>query len=106
MRAQPFTLAVLDVLAHDFIYFDPPYDGGFTTYTGEGFSTEKQEELAGVFSELSAHRGVKLMLSNANTPLIRKLYKHFNITKIMAPRSINSNGAGRNKVSELVIRNY
>lgn len=90
----------------DFIYFDPPYDGGFTTYTGDGFCSKKQKRLAEVFSDLSTEREVKLMLSNANTPLIRKLYKHFNISKIMAPRSINSDGAGRNKVSELVIRNY
>ena len=106
IRGQAFDLMLLNIQENDFMYLDPPYDGSFTAYTGKGFAVEKQKLLAALFADVSSLRGAKLMLSNANTPLIRKLYKHFNITKIMAPRSINSNGAGRNKVSELVIRNY
>lgn len=103
---QSFEKTATEVQTGDFVYFDPPYDGAFTTYTREGFTKVAQKRLADMFAELSRQRDVKLMLSNANTPLIRKLYGGFNISKILAPRSINRDGAGRKKVSELVIRNY
>ena len=46
------------------------------------------------------------MLSNHNTKLVNELYKEFNINVIEAKRNINSNGAKRGKVEEVIITNY
>ena len=46
------------------------------------------------------------MLSNSDVPFIRELYRDFHISTIEAARAINSNGAGRGKISEVVVRNY
>jgi DNA adenine methylase len=46
------------------------------------------------------------MLSNSDTPLIRKLYADFRIDRVLASRSINSKGNRRGKIAELIIRNY
>lgn len=92
----------------DFVYIDPPYDqinSSFTSYTEEGFNHDEQRRLAKVFKELD-QRGVKVMLSNHNTPLIRELYKDYNFHIIEAKRNINANGKKRGKVEEVIITNY
>jgi DNA adenine methylase len=91
----------------DFVYFDPPYvplntTSSFTSYTKENFGLKDQEELAETFAELAA-RGVKVLLSNSDTPLVRDLYKEFKQHSILAPRAINSKPDRRQKVSELLI---
>ncbi|MDF2693584.1 MAG: llaDCHIA, partial [Labilithrix sp.] len=65
----------------------------------------EQRKLAKVFAKL-AKRGVKVMLSNSETPLVRELYGEFRIEKVFATRSVNSNAAGRGKLIEVVVRNY
>ncbi len=105
-----YELAVSKAKQGDFIYFDPPYaplniTSSFTSYQAEGFTANNQEKLRDVFAEL-AGRGCKIMLSNSNTPLIRELYKKFNIHEIQAARSINSVGSGRSKITELLITSY
>jgi DNA adenine methylase len=94
----------------DFVYFDPPYQpltktSSFTTYSRNGFKEEDQERLSETFRDL-AGRGVYVMLSNSDTPLIRKLYKDFKPERVYASRSINSKGNKRGKISELVVRSY
>ena len=51
-------------------------------------------------------RGVSVMLSNSNTPLIRKLYSKYKIEEVQARRSINSKASKRGAISELIVRNY
>ena len=93
----------------DFVYMDPPYipvsSTSFVDYCKNGFGMDRQEELAGCFRDLT-ERGVKCVLSNADVEWIRETYKDFNIFEVMAKRSINSNGAGRGKVGELIVRNW
>lgn len=92
----------------DFVYIDPPYDqvnSSFTSYTEEGFGRDEQIRLAKVFGELT-ERGVKVMLSNHNTPFINELYKDYSIHVIEAKRNINANGKKRGKVEEVIITNY
>lgn len=94
----------------DFIYFDPPYDpitktSSFTSYTAAKFGEEEQTHLANVYKELT-DRGCMVMLSNSDTPLIRELYKDFDIKEVQASRAINSNPNGRGKITELLIINY
>jgi len=91
----------------DFVYFDPPYHplsatSSFTAYDRNGFTADDQRGLRDVFAEL-ARRGVSVMLSNSDTPLIRELYAGFNIDRVYASRSINSKGNRRGKIAELIV---
>jgi DNA adenine methylase len=89
----------------DFVYFDPPYDKTFASYTKDGFGRADQERLVEVFKALDK-KGVKVLLSNSDTEFIRERYKGFIIDEVKAARAINSDGNGRGKVVELVVRNY
>jgi DNA adenine methylase len=95
--------------ADDFVYLDPPYDpikkGSFTSYSKSSFGKKEQKKLA-ARSRILADRGVKIMVSNSDTPFIRDLYQGFNIHEVLARRSINSNGADRGAVKELIITSY
>ncbi|MDO5040111.1 DpnII family type II restriction endonuclease [Clostridium sp.] len=99
-----------------FVYFDPPYRpvtiGGFSAYNKGGFNDDSQQELANFYTKLS-ELGAKLMLSNSdprilnkNDDFFEKMYKSFNIQRIYANRFINSKGADRGGISELLITNY
>ncbi len=91
----------------DFIYIDPPYDATFTNYLAGGFHKNSQEELRDVANEWAA-QGSRVMISNSDTALIRKLYSgpKWHINEVKAGRMINSDPKGRKAVVELVIRNY
>lgn len=97
----------------DFIYFDPPYypvskTASFTSYTADAFLEKEQTELRDTFVELHK-RGCFVMLSNSDTPFINKLYsgiKGVKVSKVSAGRAINSNGAKRGKISEVLVTNY
>ena len=87
-----------------FIFIDPPYDESFTDYTGNGFVQTEQARVANMFKKLS-DKGCYCMLTNHDTPLIRELYKDYNIKVIDVRRSINRNGNDR-KGKEVIITNY
>ncbi len=94
----------------DFVYFDPPYDpvsktSDFTSYSAGRFGQKQQEQLADLFGALSA-RGVYVMLSNSDTPLVNKLYAKHRIEKVAASRSINSKGEKRGPVGEVIVVGY
>jgi DNA adenine methylase len=94
----------------DFVYFDPPYvpisqTASFTSYAAGGFGLNEHARLATVFTEL-ARKGTYVMLSNSDTPEVRELYAGFEMDRLLASRSINSNGARRGKIGELLVRNY
>jgi DNA adenine methylase len=110
LEVKDFKRVAADALAGDFVYFDPPYvpvsdTSDFTSYAPGGFSLGDQEALRDTFLALT-HKGVYAMLSNSDAPAVRKLYKGFSIHKVSASRSVNSKGAGRGKVAEVVVRNY
>lgn len=92
----------------DLVYFDPPYhpispSSSFTSYHRTGFGPEDQEALRDVFAGL-ARRGVHVLLSNSDTPLIRDLYAGFRVDRVWAGRPINSRGDRRGKVAEVIVR--
>lgn len=101
----------------DFVYFDPPYypvskTSSFTSYTKESFLEKEQIELRDIFVELTK-RGCFVMLSNSDTPFINKIYSEINIknklitiNKVYAGRAINSDGAKRGKITEVLVTNY
>ena len=95
----------------DFVYFDPPYhptgSGSFTKYTKQDFSEKDQARLRAF--ALKLHRqGVKVMISNSDTPFIRGLYRAstWHIATIQAPRLVNCKPDGRGAVNELIITSY
>ncbi|HEV2391626.1 MAG TPA: DNA adenine methylase [Verrucomicrobiae bacterium] len=107
LAVQDFRNTMEEAGAGDFIYIDPPYapvspTASFTSYTREEFGLEAQRELAGLFAG-GARRGVRLMLSNSDTPFIRELYGDFVIHTVRARRAINSNGLKRGEINEVVI---
>lgn len=102
-----FVAAEKRVNPGDFCYFDPPYvpasaSANFTSYTADGFGHEEQQALASLARRMRA-RGVRVMLSNADVPLVRSLYHDFTIDTIMAARAINCDGGKRGKVAEVLI---
>ena len=95
---------VIGAAAESFIFIDSPYDNSFTDYSKESFGYEDHVRLAKTFKELS-DKGCYCMLTNHDTPLIRDLYKDYNIKVIDVRRSINRNGNDR-KGKEVIITNY
>ena len=115
-RARLYDKHYSDVLSRakegDLVYMDPPYSPAsttakFTQYTNGGFGDDDQAELCSVFEELTA-RGCKVILSNSDTPFIRKLYwRHMRqAVHVEAARAINCNAAKRKGHTELLIRNF
>jgi len=92
----------------DVVYFDPPYQpvsatSSFTAYHRDGFGPADQERLRDLFATL-ARRGVHVLLSNSDTPLVQRLYRGFAIDRVYATRAINSRADKRGKVAELIVR--
>lgn len=111
LEQTDFTTACAAANAGDLVYLDPPYHplsptSNFTSYTDSDFGEDEQRALAEVFVDLT-DRGVFALLSNSDHPLIRDLYARpgLHTTQVTATRSINSNGSGRGRVSELLITN-
>jgi len=100
-----------------FIYMDPPYrplnkTSNFKDYSKEDFNDDTQVRLCKFYEKLS-QKGAKLMESNSDPKNTNEddeffddLYKNYRIERVYAPRSINSKGTGRGKISELLIMNY
>jgi DNA adenine methylase len=90
----------------DFVYCDPPYvpvtNGSFTSYTSSGFGPDDQADLAAGVKVLT-DRGAHVLLSNAGTNEVRKLYEGWTIEEVAARRNVNSNGAKRGEVVEYLI---
>ncbi len=102
-----FTKATARAGEGDFVYFDPPYvpvskTADFTSYAAGGFGPEDQARLVAEIRRLRTV-GARVMLSNADTPETRALYKGFRMDEVEAPRPINSNKKKRGLARELVV---
>jgi DNA adenine methylase len=102
-----FERVVKSAEAGDLVYCDPPYvpasaSSDFTRYTKDGFGPKDQERLRDCALRLKK-LGVHVILSNADVPFVRKLYKGFNIRAVKAVRAINSKGGSRGAVGEVII---
>ncbi len=91
----------------DFVYFDPPYvpvskSASFTAYAKNGFGVKEQERLVAEFARLSK-KGVRAVLSNADTDGTRELYGAFEKHSIGVRRSINSSATKRGPAPELIV---
>lgn len=92
----------------DVVYFDPPYvplslTASFTEYQPGGFGLNEQRRLASLVRRL-ADRGVGVLLSNSDTPVVHELYEGFKIDIVTAKRAINSKGDRRGPVTEVLVQ--
>ena len=104
-----FETACRGVSDGDFVYFDSPYvpvseTANFTSYTKDGFTWQDHERLAALFRRLDTV-GAKLMLSNHDTPFVRRLYDGFSIQSIPVKRLINRDAKKRTG-REVLVTNY
>lgn len=109
LGSGPYEKALKKASAGDFVYLDPPYPplnhtSNFTRYTKDRFAEAEQGQLADVVHDLDA-RGCLVMMSNADIPLIRKLFRGYNIHSLSVTRWITCK-AKKHRVDELVITNY
>lgn len=110
-----------DVICHikkgyTFLYLDPPYrplqgSNNFQKYSKSAFGDSEQEELKAFCDELNEHH-CQFMLSNSDSTdfdgssYFEKLYRGYNIKRILAPRLINAYADKRLKQTEVLISNY
>lgn len=104
-----FDKALEDAKQGDFVYLDPPYPplngtAYFTHYTMDRFSQSDQERLSAVVKGLD-QVGCRVLMTSADLPLIRGLYRGFEIKSLSVTRFITCK-AERHTVRELVITNY
>lgn len=109
IRHGDFENACSDISAGDFVYFDSPYvpiseTANFTDYTKDGFTLDDHKRLAALFKRLS-DKGVRIMLSNHNVPLVHEMYREFVIQEVDVRRAINSDASKRTG-KEVIITNY
>ncbi|MFT4155408.1 DNA adenine methylase [Parafilimonas sp.] len=89
-----------------FVYLDPPYhpiseNSNFTGYVQGGWDMYDQIELRKACDELNK-KGIKFLLSNSSADFIKDQYKEYNINIVKANRAINSDGANRGEIDELL----
>lgn len=96
----------------DLVYFDPPYQpvsetANFTSYTNKSFSYDDLNRLVDLCINLD-EKGCKVLLSNSDSKEVSDLFskKPWNVSRIQANRSINSNSKKRTGHFELLIKNY
>ncbi len=97
------------VLKNDLVYLDPPYpplnnSSNFTHYNKERFSEKDQIDLFNFACRLSI-KEAKVIVTNADIPLIRDRYKKWNIQSLDVRRFISCKKE-KHLVSELIITNY
>lgn len=98
-------------------YFDPPYrplsdTSSFNDYTKEAFNDDAQIRLKGYCDRIHA-AGYKFMLSNSDCKgkneddnFFDVLYGAYQVERVWASRSINSNASKRGKLTEILVHNY
>lgn len=100
-----------------FFYFDPPYrplsdTSSFNDYAKEAFNDDAQVRLKEYCDHIN-EAGFHFMLSNSdckskneNDNFFDVLYGAYQIERVWASRSINSNPEKRGKLTEILVHNY
>ena len=112
LRSEDFATTCAGAEPGDFVYLDPPYHplsatSNFTGYTRADFGPADQRRLRDEFEDLAC-RGVAAMLSNSDHEFVRGLYSGlgYRIDTVSMSRAINSRGAARQPIPELLIDNF
>ena len=107
LRCEEFEGTAKRARPGDLVYFDPPYvprsqTSSFTAYRGGGFDESAQRRLARVF-DILAERGVHVVLSNSDTPLVHELFAAHRRERVEATRRINSKAKARGAIYEVIV---
>jgi len=107
IRHEDFAASESVICGGDLVYYDPPYvkvsdTADFTSYTADKFTMADQLRLRDLALRLR-DRGVHVILSNADMPVVHELYKDFKIHEVQARRNVNRDAAKRGKVGEVII---
>lgn len=112
IRCCDFEESIDAAKKNDFVFLDPPYtvshnNNGFIKYNESIFTWDDQIRLCGAVQR-ATKRGVKILLTNANHPPIRKMYRSLGVLRVLPRASIISGSAyGRKPTSELAVQiNY
>lgn len=105
-----FSEATAGVTRRDFIYFDPPYvpvskTADFTAYSAEKFGPDEQQRLSAELRALKT-RGVRALLSNADTKETRRLYDGLPMRTVQMRRHINRDPMKRGDAAELIVMTW
>lgn len=106
---ESFEKSLKNASESDFVYLDPPYPplngtSYFTHYTLSRFGDTDQTALAACANQARTS-GAAIMMTNADTPVIRRLYKDYWINSLEVTRFVTCKKK-RHKVKELVITSY
>lgn len=105
------------ITEHTFFYFDPPYrplnaTSSFNSYAKEAFNDREQIRLK-IYCDRVSRKDCLLMLSNSDCSgynqkdrFFDELYQEYNLERVWASRSVNSNPDKRGKLTELLIKNF
>ena len=105
-----FEKSLAKVRGDHFVYLDPPYPplngttAYFTHYTKDRFGENDQILLSEHVKHMSSI-GAKVLMTNADLPIIRKLYHDFHIRILPVTRYVSCKSK-KIKVNELAITNY
>lgn len=109
LRVSDFASTIEMASEGDLVFVDPPYTvkhnmNGFVKYNENIFSWSDQERLRDCVAD-GIDRGVQFILTNANHPSVRTLYKGIGTHSIIERHSVISGKAnGRSQISELLVR--
>ena len=109
LKCADFQIAVEGAQRGDLVYLDPPYtvahsNNGFLKYNAKIFSWDDQKRLAEVAHDL-ARRGCAVVISNADHPSIRVLYRSFNVLEIERHSVMAASRVFRHSITECVFYN-
>lgn len=101
-----FEAIVASAREGDVVYLDPPYtvahsNNGFIRYNARLFSWRDQERLATAASSAS-DRGAVVIISNADHPSVRALYRRFDVITVQRRSTIAARSEGRKAVTECI----
>lgn len=90
----------------DVVYCDPPYlqsarGESFTGYTAQGFGVAEHEQLLECCLQ-AVSRGAKVLISNHDTPDVRRLYGGWHVEPLTVRRSVGASAASRGQTEEVV----
>jgi DNA adenine methylase len=111
LRAASYEESFLDPLPApgDLYYLDPPYvplsdTASFTAYAAGRFTWQDQGRLL-TLAERAIAAGAVVVLSNANVPEVRQLYRGLHVGEVVAPRSVSARATSRGIAEEIVASN-
>lgn len=101
-----FDEVMLSAEVGDIVYCDPPYvplseSSNFTSYAKGGFDQEDQIKLVECARVLMS-RGVPVIISNHDTPLVRQKYTGAKMEFFSVQRNISCDGKNRSAAPELL----